>query len=108
MTDPGKLDRRIAIITRTMTQDSTGQPVATESTLATVWAYRMEQRLGEVFTAGADRPADTLVWRIRWRDDVTRDMVISYGSERYEVLAVREEGRREWVDLIVSKTGASV
>lgn len=106
--DAGKLDRRIKILASVVQQDETGQPIAVESELATVWAYRMEQRLGEVFTAGADRPADTLVWRIRWRDDVTRDMVIRYGSERYEVQAVREEGRREWLDLIVSKTGASV
>lgn len=105
--DPGVLDRQIAIMSRSPVQDATGQPVYSESILATVWAQRMEQRLSEVFAAGADRPAGRVVWRIRWRDDVTSAMIVEYGGERWEIEAVQEYGRREGLDLICSRVGAS-
>ena len=103
----GSLDRRIDLVLRTIAQDATGHPVASESVLATVWARRMEQRLSEVFAAGADRAAGTIVWRIRHRTDVTADMIVIHDTERWEIGAVQEYGRRVGLDLICHRTGES-
>lgn len=103
----GSLDWRIDIVLRTATQDALGQPSWSESVLASVWARRMEQRLSEVFAAGADRAASTVVWRIRYRTDVTADMIVIHGTERWEISAVQEYGRRVGLDLICRRTGAS-
>lgn len=103
----GSLDRRIDLVLRTATQDALGQPSWSESVLASVWARRMEQRLSEVFAAGADRAAGTIVWRIRHRTDVTANMIIVHETERWEISAVQEFGRRVGLDLICRRTGES-
>lgn len=105
--DAGKLDRRIILKHVTTAQDATGEPIRTKANYATIWAQRMEQRLTEVFSAGADQAARTVVWRVRWRGDIVLSDVIESGGIDYEVTAIQELGRRDYFDLVSSNVGAS-
>ncbi len=91
----GELDRRITIQRSTPTQDSTGDPVKSWATLATVWARFEPVGTREAFQEGQERVA----WAdgkfvMRWRSDVTpttKDQVIDTRTSRtFEILGVTE------------------
>jgi SPP1 family predicted phage head-tail adaptor len=106
----GDLDRTIQIIEQTKTKAGNGQvTLADGPVIATTRARRMEQRLSEVFSAGSDQPAGTVVFRIRWRSDVNsvNQIVVSDG-QRFEIKAVIEFGRRVGLDIVCERLGANV
>jgi len=106
----GDLDRSIQIIEQTRTKAGNGQAMLADGpVIASTRARRMEQRLREVFSAGSDQPAGTVVFRIRWRSDVTsvNQIVVSEG-QRFEIKAVQEFGRRVGLDLICERLGSNV
>jgi SPP1 family predicted phage head-tail adaptor len=106
----GDLDRSIEIISQVKTKAGNGQQVLSDGPrIARTRAKRMEQRLSEVFSAGSDQPAGTVVFRIRWRSDVSNvnQFVIADG-QRFEIKAVQEFGRRVGLDLICERLGGNV
>lgn len=110
MLSAGDLDRVIEIISQTKTKAGNGQQVLADGPLiARTRARRLEQRLREVFSAGSDQPAGTVVFRIRWRSDVTsvNQIVVSDG-QRFEIKAVQEFGRRVGLDLVCERLGSNV
>lgn len=104
----GRMDRRIAIRRVTVTQDAYGQATRGETALATVFASRIELRPGDTFVGGADMTTNSVVWRIHWRSDVSERDIVSHGSERFEITALREVGRRAGLELVCERTGANV
>lgn len=106
----GDLDRTIEIIEQTKTKAGNGQVTLADGPLiARTRARRMEQRLSEVFSAGSDQPAGTVVFRTRWRSDVNsvNQIVVSDG-QRFEIKAVMEFGRRVGLDIVCERLGANV
>lgn len=105
-----ELDRRIEVRRLVKTKAGNGQEVLSDGeTVTTTWAKRMEQRLSEVFSAGSDQPAGTVVFRIRWRSDVTNvNQMLITGGQRFEIKAVQEYGRRLGLDLICERLGSNV
>jgi SPP1 family predicted phage head-tail adaptor len=106
----GDLDRTIEIIQQVKTKAGNGQQVLSDGpVIARPRAKRMEQRLSEVFAAGSDQPAGTVVFRIRWRSDVSGvNQILVSGRERFEIKAVMEFGRRVGLDIVCERLGANV
>lgn len=94
----GTLRHRITIQEPSASQDSYGEetPVAW-STLATVWAAFEPLSGDERYIEVADqRLAETRVrFRIRYRDDVTHKMRVSWRSRTFNILEVRNVGGRD-------------
>lgn len=103
----GKLDRRIQIKSSTSAPDAYGEPIPTETTLATVWAFLMEQRPSEVFNAGSDQPLEQVIFQVRYRTDITQSMVVVYKSNRFEIKGIKEVGRDNRLNLVCERQGAS-
>lgn len=91
----GRLDRRITIQARSVTQDSFGAEIATWADDTTVWAEVRPIRGSERWAAmevTADLP---MKFTIRWRNEPsTVDNRIVYGGRIYDIQSVNEIGRR--------------
>jgi SPP1 family predicted phage head-tail adaptor len=86
----GDMDRRVVIQSRTDAIDGLGQPVPTWTTLATVWAA-LEPGRGREFFAASGIVAETpMMFRIRWRTDVTTTCRIQYAGATYTIDAVED------------------
>ena len=96
----GQLDRSIILQTNSASQSTTGEVSESWSTLATVWAKKIE-RGGREFHAAQQVNAETqVVFRIRHRTDVNAQVQISFDSVTYEIMHVMEIGRAEGLDLL--------
>jgi head-tail adaptor len=101
----GKLDRLVVIKQATFTQDGFGENIASNSTLATVWA-RFEFEKGK-----AGYEADTFIgtapakMTIRYRSDIqiSPKHYIEYNSKDWFIRSVEEIGRKEGLILRVEE-----
>lgn len=98
----GRLDRRITIQTFTESQNSVGEPIKTWSNLATVWAAKLDVTGREAFT-GVERYAEVdTKFKIRWRDDLSVEMRISYDGRYYDIVHIAEIGRQEALEIMAT------
>jgi head-tail adaptor len=111
----GKLDKRIAIQRKSITQSPSGQPVETWATVATRWAYVVPASAGERFSTPQLAAKQQTEFGIRWSQDIA-DLTpldrlvypIPSGSPPppvpstsiYGVLEVHEVGRHEGFRII--------
>lgn len=104
--EAGKLNCRIAIQAPSAAQDGAGQPLASWSDVATVWANIAHKSGLETIKAGAPVSVVQASIRIRYRTDINAGMRVLYGTTQYDIRAVLpDNGRREFTDL-VCETGA--
>lgn len=91
----GRLNRRITLQSNAGTQDTTHGDVGTNwTTLATVWAAKLDLSGGEQFQGNVIDGRVTTEWRIDYRTDVTAKMRVNDGGTHYDIEAVMEgEGR---------------
>jgi len=69
--NPGKLDRRMVLLRRTILTDSAGAPVETwAADPAPVWGERMPATGAEVVTNGSTRSTVAARYRTRYRADL--------------------------------------
>jgi SPP1 family predicted phage head-tail adaptor len=95
----GSLDRRIAILEKVVTQNDDGEEIAHWFKLATVWAFVQQQSGREFFASQQTLEDRRILFRIRWRPDLTVLNRIAYRGEIFDIQEVRELGRREGLDL---------
>lgn len=96
----GELDRYITLQTNTPSQSATGEVSESWGTLAQVWARKVEKG-GREFAAAQQINAETQVmFRIRYRSDVTPSNQLTYDSVTYDILHVAEVGRGVGLDLL--------
>jgi len=95
----GSLDRRIAILEKVVTQNDDGEEIGHWFQLATVWAFVQQQSGREFFASQQTLEDRRILFRIRWRPDVTVLHRIKHGDELFDIQEVREFGRREGLDL---------
>lgn len=101
MIGAGKLDRRIALQSATITNDPDyNEEIQSWATYATVWA-RMEFHKSDEGEAASREYAEMgLYFTIRHRDDVSAEHRIVYESNNYEIIGrPREIGRRRFLKI---------
>tara|TARA_R110000824_G_scaffold169712_1_gene346842 strand:+ start:184 stop:525 length:342 start_codon:yes stop_codon:yes gene_type:complete len=99
MANPSKMDRRIAIESRVLTQDAAGGNVETWTVIANAWAEQVGQRGKESEVADADRVENQIMWRVRYKAFLTGVTAssgyrITYKSEVLNITHAKEEGRK--------------
>lgn len=98
--DAGQLNNRITIQQQSTSVDALGQPVATWSDVALVWADVKFQSGSESIKAGAQVATSKCSIRIRYRTGLTSAMRVLLGSTVLQILAVLpDEKGRKHVDL---------
>jgi len=96
----GSLDRLVVIQEPSTSQDAAGQPVATWTTVVTVWANIRHLSGVESIKANADTSIVKASIRIRRRTNITSAMRVVHGTDTYEIKAVLpDEESRQRLDL---------
>lgn len=100
MVDAGELDRRVRLRRLVETTGRGNSPVATWSTIATVWAKRTPLRDTERLASKQVQAATTDRFLVRWSAVVAsltaRDRLVDVGTgEEFEISGLKEVGRRE-------------
>ena len=93
----GKLDRRLQILSRVVTQDANGAPVTNWPELATVWAARwyLNGTETDVGDGSTQQVLAGVKFMLRYRDDVTSDMQLVCEGATFNITGIEEIGRRE-------------
>jgi SPP1 family predicted phage head-tail adaptor len=90
----GKLDRRITIQRATKAPNGFNEPVETWSNAATVWAQQRPNRGAERFSAQEINGQAVMTFHIRYRADLRVTDRVVYEGRIWNILDVREVGRR--------------
>lgn len=92
----GKLDRRLLIFRKTVTESGSGEPIETWSPIAEVWAQQMPNRGAERFTATQLVGAAVMTFHIRYRADLALTVQdrLEYEGRVWDIQDIRELGRR--------------
>jgi SPP1 family predicted phage head-tail adaptor len=98
----GKLDRRIALQQATTTYDALNNPVKTWTTLATVWASKMD--LSDTERVQAAEVGADMTTRFQIRHSNTVSVInpkdrLTYAGNTYQIVAVKEIGRNEGYEI---------
>ncbi len=98
--NPGKMDRRIVLQERTLTQDATGSRVETWADVANRSAEKVTTRGREAVLADGEKSQTTQQWRIRYMPalagaDATTNYRLTYQGKIYDITAITEEGRKD-------------
>ena len=98
--DPGKLDRRVLLQTRAISQAPDGEINGSWNTVATVWAQKKNVSSARFFAAESKHAENLISFRIRWRADVQPFMRLVHGLATFEILGCDEQGRQHYLDCI--------
>ena len=92
---PGQLDRRITLQSRTVAADAYNEPVETWATLATVWAKVEYPVTGsdEATAENLNVASRRVDFTIRYRSDVGFIERVIYNSGTYDIERIAELGR---------------
>ena len=95
----GRMERKVVIEqpTYTVSSDSNDKYVSAWTTYKSCFASWVHKQSQEVFETGQMVAKDTFEYKIRYFDapSVKMDMRISYGSEYYYLVGIKELGRKE-------------
>lgn len=99
--NPGQLDRRITLQTRTTAADAFNAPVETWSNLATVWAKIEYPSTGndEETKSGLNIARRRVEFTIRHRTDIGFVERVTYNSGTYDIERIAELGRNDFLKL---------
>jgi SPP1 family predicted phage head-tail adaptor len=96
MANPGKLNRRLTVQSRTFTRDATGGVVETWADAYPVWAELVNHSQDEKLVSDADRNIDTKQFRIRYKTGLASGSHrVLYQLKFYDIESVTEEGIRD-------------
>ena len=104
----GNLDRYITIEqpTETVESEINEQYVSAWTTYKSCWAGWVHRMSQEVFESGQMVAKDTYEWKIRYFDapDIKMKMRISYDSNYYYIVGIKELGRKEaWLIVTIKR-----
>lgn len=97
---PGRMDRRITLLQRSLARNSAGEQVATYTELATVWGQRLDVTGREFFTSQTTIAEGSARFRIRYRSDLTTVDRLSEGGLTYDIQQIAELGRQDGLELV--------
>lgn len=97
------MDRRIAIQANTPTRNDYGEEIEGWSTIATVWAEKIENRGQERFQSAQFIGKEAVSFRFRWSETVkavTAKHRVVFDGRIFEIVGgPRELGRREGIEV---------
>lgn len=96
----GPLRHRVTIQRNTPAQNSFGEPVASWSALATIWANVLPSSGRENFIASGEQELATITHRVqmRYRNDLTPKMRIVWDGRNLDIESVQDpSGKREYL-----------
>ena len=97
----GELDHCISIEAPPAAVDAYGQATGDWTVFAeNIWAGRRDAGGREVFSAGRETALGTSVFRFYWLEGLRPDMVIVEAGQRYDILSIKELGRREGLEVV--------
>lgn len=97
----GRLNRRITLQAPTDAENSWGEPLPSGwQEVTKLWANVRELSGVEAIKSGVDKSTVKASIRIRWRDGVTPGMRIVDGDSVYDIAAVLQGAKREYMDLV--------
>lgn len=99
----GDLDRRITIQVATTTTNTFGEAVETWGTFRKVWAKLSYVSGNEQFEAGEKTAVTINKFFIRYADDITEKMRISWDSDIYDIRAIELLERKQFLVLKCEK-----
>lgn len=100
--DAGKLDRRVRLEQYTTTQAPNGEPTKAWTTLATVWAEKIEANGQERFSSQQFIGKVARSFRFRWSNATSQVTVKSrlvFDGVTHEIIAMREIGFRDGIEV---------
>lgn len=98
----GRLDRRITIQRKSITQSDSGDEVVTWVDVDTVWAEKIENRGAERFSIKQIVGHAVRTFRFRWSvtvAEITTEHRLIFDDREYDITDVREIGRREGIEV---------
>jgi SPP1 family predicted phage head-tail adaptor len=104
----GRLDRRITVIERSITDGDSNEDYTTAwveiENYPDVWARKYDLRGKEVVIADKVQFMYLTVWTIRYRTDLKASMrIVDESGQVYEIVTISEgEGRRAWLDIVTN------
>ena len=105
----GKLDRRITIQRATTIANARNEPIESWSDLATVWAQQRPNRGQERFAAQEIAGQAVMTFHIRYRADLKTTDRILYSGKLWNILDIREIGRRVVTEIdVVARAEGSI
>jgi len=104
----GKMDKYIVIEqpTYTVSTKTNQKEVASWSTYVSVSAKRVIKQSAEVFEEGQLVLKDVIEWSFRYYDaeSIASDMRVSFDSEYYYIIGLRELGRKDgWLLMTIKR-----
>lgn len=100
------LDQRIVLQQPSTEQDSTGQPLATWTDFALLWANIKHQSGISAIRAGMDSSTVKASIRIRHTTGIHAGMRVLHDGTYYNILSVVPHADKKYTDLISSATNA--
>lgn len=99
MLNIGSMDRRITIERETESVKPSGSVVKAWTPVATVWAEVLQQTASEFFTGYGEAETGTVIFRVRYRPDITSADRVTYDGTAFGIKEITELGRRDALDL---------
>lgn len=98
----GDLNRQILIRKRGAGVDALNRPNGAFATFLTLWAsHRTQTGMGRVVNENISATIGRHSWRIRYREDITIDMIVTYGGKDFPIVDIAHDfANQEWTDLI--------
>lgn len=107
--DAGKLDRRLTLQQKSVSQSALGDLVETWSTVATVWARKLSSKGREFYSGGVPLGVDDAGFQIRYSvaaSGIDQTWRVQFEGHSYDVYSVDEVGRKGYLT-VMAKRGAS-
>lgn len=100
MIQPGKLDRQVTLLQRTVTRDAAGAAVESWQGVALLWAHVKETTAREFFASDHKASEVSRVFVVRYRDGInSANHRVLYRGESHDIDSVVEVGRRDGLEL---------
>lgn len=104
--NPGKLNRRISVKTRTLTRDATGGKVEAWADLKELWAEELSQKQVESTIGASERNVEDIHFRVRYYPSLTSGTNrVVYQGRTFDIVGIMEEGIRTSLILSCKSVG---
>lgn len=100
----GKLDRRITIQRKSITQSDSGQEIVTWVDFETVWAEKIEAKGNERFAQQQLVGHALKTFRIRWSlraEEITNEFRLMFDGRAHDITDVREDDRGRRTGILI-------